>query len=214
MPHRLLLGRLRQLRLTILPDRSEHDIASGARFGRSDQQILIDQIAHQIDGLHPGGTVAVEELDGAFERERPGNDGEPAEEPLLFRAQQHVTPADGAAKGAMPVGRVPRSAGQQIETAGQELPNLVQRKMPHPGRRQLDRQRQIIELLHDRGDPLQRRPVGLEGGIARARPLDEQANGRMIRQLFVTGADRRERADAHLSLTDQPQRHPAGDQQR
>ena len=99
----------------------------------------------------------------------------------------------------MPAGRAAVAAAQQREPVRQPPVDLLERHRPHPGRGELDRQRQAVKAGDDAGDERLGEPDARPGGH---RPLLEQPGG-------VAGVQLAEQVDA---LGGDRERRPAGDE--
>ncbi len=87
---------------------------------------------------------------GGVERAAAGEHGQAAEERLLRRAQQGVTPGDRVAQRPLAGGGIAWTAGEHIEAT---LKPRTQRRgwqHPHTGRGQLNGERQAVEPPADR----------------------------------------------------------------
>ena len=127
----------------------------------------------------------------ASRRQPPTKTREAREERLLLRQQQVVAPGDRPAQRLLARGEVLRAARQQRQPLVEAAQERRRRERPHPGRRQLDRQRQAVQpdadLRHGRRVHV---AEGEVGGRA-ARPLDEQPHRLGVRTASATAGRRR-----------------------
>jgi hypothetical protein len=131
-------------------------------------------------------------------------------------AQQVIAPGDRGAQGALPVRRVLARADQQAQRVLQPRQDRLRRQQLDPRGRQLDRQRQAVEPLHDPRDRPSVLLVDGEPGHQCSRPRGEQLR-RLTRR---DRGDRRcparfrhaERGHSELLLARRVQRRAARDQ--
>ncbi len=99
------------------------------------------KIASRIaDGLH------------RFQRATAEEHRKPAEESLLGRVEESVTPVDGAAKSLLTGRQVAGAAGQQVEAAFQARQHGGRREQLDARRRQFDGEGQTVEASADGSD--------------------------------------------------------------
>jgi hypothetical protein len=97
---------------------------------------------------------------------------QPPEDRLLLRREQVVAPADRRPQGPLPLRRIARTAGQQRQAPLDPLQNLLGRERSHARRRQLERERQMVEPAADLEDAV----VRLEVRAHHAGPREEEAD--------------------------------------
>jgi hypothetical protein len=174
-----------------LADGLQHPVADpGPGLGHA-QQRLVDEAADRVEG-----TGAEHDL-RRLERETVLEQRQPPQGALLAGVQQVPGPLDDREQGLVPVGSTAVAAAQQREPVLEPPVDLLDRHGAHPGRGELDRQRQAVEPADDTGhDRLGETHARSRGD----RPLAEQL-GRVARLQFA------ERVDA---LGGDRQRGPAG----
>ena len=118
-----------------------------------------------------------------------GEDGEPGEEPALFRGEQVVAPGDGAAQRPLALGLVARPA-REVEAPAEPLEDRRRAHDPDAGRGELDRQREAVEALADRPDRGQRVLAEDEVGAVRTGAIDEQGDAGASTSSGGTGCPR------------------------
>ena len=150
-PGQLLLPTRRQLLQSILPHRLQHHEA------RLTPPTLC--LAHQAVLAQPLYAAKYIELairvGDRFRRLQgaaPDEDGQAAEQPLLVGIKEVVAPRDRIAERAVPGWGITGAAGQQRQSLLQPRQQRLWGEQPHPGRRQLDGQRQPIQAPADLGD--------------------------------------------------------------
>jgi hypothetical protein len=146
-----------------------------------------------------------------------GEHGETGEEGPLARRQQVDAPGDGPAQRLLPFRPVPPAAHQEGEAVLQPLEQRLRRQQLHPGRGQLDGERQPVEVPADRrhGGPVVWRE--LEAGPCRLGPVDEEADGLVLgeevrRRQMPVALRHAQRRDGVLVLPPDAEPHPAADQ--
>src|ERR1700741_2323126 len=117
----------------------------GISGGSLADQALIEQRRYTIERIEPQVFLCVADRLNRFEGASSHKDRKPAEELLLGRRQQVVTPVNRAPQGALPLGEVMSPAGQQFQPAGDSGQKAGGSQNPDARRRQLDRQRQTVQ---------------------------------------------------------------------
>jgi len=100
------------------------------------QQAFLDQRRH----LRPGRLADL--LDGV-ERATDGEDGQPAEQPLLGRVEQRMAPGDRLPQRLLAGRQVTRAVGEQAEQAAR----LKGERDCRPGSSEVDPEREPVGLL-------------------------------------------------------------------
>ena len=174
----------------VLADRLEHReaLAVGA------YEALVDEGADRLD---VGAAHGLDRLECAA----PGEDGHPEKERLLCLSEQVEAPADRVAQGAMPVGGVAGAGGEQLQWVLEPGEDPGRGEHFHSCRRQLDCERQAVEVVADLRTRGEVYLVGLEIGAYRACPFEEHTH-------CSVGAEWIERK---LLLAADPQPSAAGD---
>ncbi len=126
-----------------------------------DHQGLVHQMGQQVGDILDLDLVAGAHGLGRLQRATPGEDGEQLEHVLLVVEQQVVAPLHHRPEGLLPRQRRASPAGQEPEPIVETVRELLHGDHPHPGGRQLDRQREAIEAGADVLD---------DGGWRRASP--------------------------------------------
>src|SRR5262249_28341318 len=135
------------------------------------------------------------------------------ERALLLRAEQVIAPRDRGAHRLLALREIARTDGGEQHVAIEATEQFVWRQSFHPRRRELQRERQRVELLTDRlyrGAVLRRET---EVGLHVTNPLDEQAHCRDAVQISRFLCTERERADREFALSPYAQRRAAGDEE-
>lgn len=129
----------------------------------------------------------------------PGKHRQAAEQRLLRRREQVVTPGEGRAQRALPRRQIERPTGQELQPSLQARQQRVRRRDPDAGGGQLQRERQSVhppaDRRHRRGVPFGENEIRLD----RRRRLHEQGDGGV----------RRERVQRRQAL--RVRRHQGGD---
>ena len=129
-----------------------------------------------------------------------------------MRIEQLITPVHGGPQRLLPQRRGPVARVEQLEPVAQPVGDLLDRQGAHPGRGQLDAERDAVQRA---AQPGHRRRVVLgqgEAGPGARGPGGEQADGLVGREFGVAGAVGRqvERRHPPDGLAPDPQRLPAG----
>jgi hypothetical protein len=123
---------------------------------------------------------------GCLQAERAGEDRETTQQDAFKLVQQLVTPVERRPQRLVPRRGRPPSAGQQteaiVETGGESL----DAERGGTRRRQLDRQRESVELPADRCNYRHKAAVRRKTRLCRPRPLDEQPNGAVAQGIVVS----------------------------
>ena len=115
-----------------------------------------------------------------LQRRAPREHRQAAEERALGRGEQVLAPGDGRPHRLLPLLQVACPSRQQLEAVGEAGEQRLGRQQLDPRGRQLDRQRQAIQLGADLGDG---RDVGGGDGEVhprRLRPFDEERHRRIL----------------------------------
>ena len=136
----------------------------------------------------------------AVETAPSGEHREPREQPPFVVEQQVVAPVDDGAQGLVARQRRAAPTGEHTEPVVEQTDELVQRQYPESGRRQLQRERQMIEPAAQLGDDRLRVGVDRERGAHRRAAIGEQLDG----GVDVEPTDREQRLAGH------PERLTAG----
>src|SRR5262245_39994897 len=86
-----------------------------------------------------------------IDAEAAAQDAKATEGPLLLRAQQTIAPRDRRAQGLLPFWKIARRDRREQDVAIETSDQLLGGQGLHPRRDELQRERQRIELLTDRG---------------------------------------------------------------
>ena len=179
----------RELHPAELADRLQHPVADPGRGLPDAQQRLVDEAADRVEGT--GAEHGLRRL----EREAVVEQRQPAQRALLVGVQQVPGPLDDREQGLVPVGRAAVAAAQQREPVLEPAVDLLDRHGAHPGRGELDRQRQAVKPADDTGHGLLGEPDARPRGD---RPLAEQlrrvARLQLAEQVDALGGDRERRA--------------------
>jgi hypothetical protein len=175
-----LLAACHQLLQREFADRLQHAVARLDRAGHGPHEVLLHQ--PRDEGQHVRLRVAHGHGFRRRQREAAGKDAQAAKDLLLLRAEEGVAPGDGVANGALPRRRIARALFQQGQAALQAVAQGRQGEGAGLARGQLDGEWQPVELAADLGHIGQRVVTG-ERGAGRARPLDEELDGRVGRQV-------------------------------
>ena len=204
---RLFLARLGQPGPRVLRHRLQQPVSVAVRAALDRHQRLLGQRLQR--GQHvprevgpPGDTLDVVEPETSDEyRQQP-------EQRLLLLRQEAVAPVERRPHGAVPLRPVGTFGLQHLVEPFEEH---RRREQPASGGRQLERQRDPGQADADRLDRLGVTRRGAPAGGDVRRPFEQQADGRC---LAGTRLGEREGLDRELVLGPQPQRCPAGDEQR
>ncbi len=140
-----VLAGARELHQAELAYRLQHPVADPGRGLADVQQRLVDEAADRVDG------TGAEHSLGRLERETVMEQRQPPQRALLTGVQQVPGPLDDREQGLMPVGSTAVAAAQQREPVLEPPVDLLDRHGAHPGRGELDRQRQAVEPADDTG---------------------------------------------------------------
>ena len=196
----------------VLPDRVQQPVPGVAgRLAVQHHQRLVDQRDEQPeDLLGPDGLVRAHLLGHV---QVPAGEGrQPPQQHLLGLVQQLIAPVHGGPQRLLAQRRGPVARVEQLEPVAQPALDLLHRQRPHPGRGQLDAQRDAVQRpaqpRHRRGVVAGQRETwpGPRG------PGREQPHRLVRRQLGAVGAVRRQVQRRHPPhrLAPHPQRLPAG----
>jgi hypothetical protein len=152
----LLVGELLSRELA---NRLEHPEASRVP---ATQQALVHERLHQVD-------VGVADPLSGFQRPAAAEDGELREQLLLIGFEQLVRPLDRRPQRLLAHLGVP-AAAQEVEAVAQSFEELSGREQGHACGRELECERQVVELRAQLVELLVRLVVGLR----RTRPRDEE----------------------------------------
>ncbi len=136
----------------VLPDRAEQLKAGACRGVLHPQQRLVREPGQQLQQPPRTDVVPGRHPLGGRQRKAAREHSQPPEHRPLVRLQQVVTPVQGRPQGLMPGRCRAGSADQHPEHVLQPLGQLLRGQDPHPGRGQLDGQRQAVQppaYLHD-----------------------------------------------------------------
>ena len=179
------------------------------------QETLLNQRRQSLKGIDSQLSRAADRLD-RVQRPSAGEDGEPAQQPLLRRLQQLVAPVDRAAQRLLTGGQIPRTAAQEREPASEPSQDRLRTEDACPCGSELDRQWQAVQAGHDLGDRRHGFVGDREVRAHRHRPLDEQLHRLVARKrLEARQAGRIRDAqwwDGKLALALEVQDGAAGDE--
>ena len=167
----------------VLPDRVEEPEPGLAGGGLLDlDQALVDERHQPVEDVAADlGRRTADRL-GRGEVAPGGEDRQPVEQPLPAVVEQVVAPGDRAAQRLLAFGQVARAGRQDIELVIEPDQDRVGAEELDPGRGQLDRERHPVEPGADRGHGRRVLVGDREAGADRDRPLDEQADRRVLTQ--------------------------------
>ncbi len=147
----------------VLADRLQHPVAAGGGgLARAQEALREQRVQEREVGVCDGG--------GGLGGRAAGEDGEGAEGALLLGDEQVVAPGDGGEQGVV-AGVVLAAAGQELEVAVEGAQELCRGVEVGSRGRQLERERERVEALAERGHVL---VGGVEGGVGEARALAEE----------------------------------------
>jgi hypothetical protein len=153
--------------------RLQHPIAGAGTAGRRDHHRLVDEPGEQGEHLDVGcfrlGAHPVDGVEFGAAREHRHS----RKQALFWSGQQPVGPVDGRGEALVPRLRGARAAHQELAVV-EPLPELGGTHHPHPGRSELDRERQPVEAQADLRDGAADLPVRVEVRPGAAGPVDEQ----------------------------------------
>ena len=101
--------------------------------------------------------------------------------------EQVVAPLDRRAQRPLALGQVAGAAGEQRQPLVEPLEELLGRERLDARGGELEREREVVEAAADLGDGL----VGLEVGLDRARPREEEADRLLVRRAAAPGTPAR-----------------------
>ena len=101
-------------------------------------------------------------------------DGQLGEQALLGTAEELVAPVDGGSDRALPIGRVVRAVGEELELAVEPAQQRGRREQADPGSGELDGQRQPVQPSAHLAEDLLSGRVDLESGVGHPGSLGEQ----------------------------------------
>ena len=134
----ICLAALNQPRECVFPDCLQHRVALTI----TDDETAIHERLERVE-------VCVADRLRPREREPSGEHGEPREQTLLRLAQEVVAPADGRVERVLAPRSVTWAPGQQWKALIEAQQDLSRRQGLGPGRREFDRQRQVVNSLAD-----------------------------------------------------------------
>ena len=138
----VVLAGLDELQPAELAHRLQHPVAHRAARVEHGEQRLVDERAHVVE------RVVTEHGIRPVEREAVVEGRQPAQRPTLGVVQQVPRPVDDGEQRLVPVGRGAVAAAQQGEPVVEAAVDVLDRHRAHPGRRELDGQRQPVEPAH------------------------------------------------------------------
>src|SRR5438477_2971945 len=139
-----------------------HGLEHRESFALPADQALVNERLELVD-------VRIADLFGGLERAAPVEGRETFEQPLLVRLKEVVAPCDGRPQSLLP--RIDPAPGlEEVQSFGESGEQLPGRQDPDPRGRQLQRQRQVVELSAQ----LLNDWAGLEPGIGRLGATDEE----------------------------------------
>ena len=147
-------------------------------------QTFIDHGSHAVEYVKAKIALGVAHGFRPFQSAAAGKDGKPAEESLLRRIEQAVTPVHGAAKSLLPGRQVAGTAGQQVQTAFEAGQHGGRRKQLDARCRQLDGQGQAIQASADGGHSGCIFPGEREFVLNGLRAFHKEGNGGKARKHF------------------------------
>lgn len=169
--HRFGLTRPQQLRARVLAHRLQQVIARRPAIYLLDQhQGFIHQARQQIQHI-----LLVDPIPSAYrlrgvECPPAGKGREPAQQRALAAREQVIAPIDQRALRLLARQRRPAATSEQAEAVVEPLRHLLHRHRTHPGRGQLQRQRNAIQPAADLGNdgrvPRGQREAGQRGGCS------------------------------------------------
>jgi hypothetical protein len=176
--HPRRLARLGQALEREQAHRLEHPVAR--RFAGVDaDQRLVDEAAEDVE-QRPGVDRAVFAVrgDGLGQPQREAADehAEPPKHRLLVRVEQRMAPFERGLQRLVARHRVARAAGEQAQALSEPLMQALHAQQLDARRRELDGQRQTVELAADRAYDGRGRRLESETAVDRTRPFDEQAD--------------------------------------
>ena len=130
-------------RLAVLADGLEHAVASRAVVVLVErQQRLLDQ-----RGQRASDEVRLGARDGdrRFRRERCGDDRDALQQVPLRGVEQLAAPVDHRPQARVPLGQPAQRVVEQGEPVGQAAEHVLDRHRPQPRRRELERERQVVQ---------------------------------------------------------------------
>jgi hypothetical protein len=165
----------------------------------------VGQAADEVE--RRSGTKGWDRADGlgGVERERPGQHGEPAVRDPLVGGGEAVAPVDLLVQVPLP-GRPAAQPGQRARFATEAVGDLGEGEGSHPGRGELDPQRQTVHGRADAGERRAVRPVDLGRLTPGPGPFEEQRDRRARRErVGGVGDGQRERSQLleHLAVDSQ-----------
>ncbi len=199
--------------LAVLPERLQHSIA-GLGAGNRLQQRLVGQGREQVGHLLRRHVRAGADPLGRVRADAAGEDRQPVGQPALGRLQQVPAPRDDGPQRPVPGQRGAAAAGEQPEPVVQPVGDLLDRHRPHPGRGQLDGQRQPVQPAADLHHGTDGYLVDGEPRPHGRGPVGEQPDRRVLQGPLRRRASRRqaERRDRGQCLAGDAERLPAGGQ--
>ena len=219
VPGRRLLAASRQLITGKLADGLQHRKAGlGARWFFPADQVLVQQRTDPVQGVGPEVNQSAGDGLRRLEREATGEDRQVAEERLLVRGQQVVTPGDRVAHRALACGQIASAAGQQGQPRLQASQERGRREHLDPRRGQLDRQRQAVDAATDLSDGVRvvwrEDEVRLDRLGPRHEQADRRAPGDLLDTAILVQIGQFKRRNRELVLPGDAQADSAGDEDR
>ena len=177
---------------------------------------MVDQLLQRVKNRYPEvQRFRADRLDALQADAAPEHRGRREQAPGCI-AQQVIAPGNRGTQGALPVRRIPAAADQQAQRVLQPRQDRRRRQQLDPRGRQLDRQRQAVEPLHDPRDRPSVLLVDGETGHQSTRPRGEQLRRLTRRDRGDRPCPARfrhaQRGHRELLLAGQVQRRAARDQ--
>ncbi len=202
------LPTLREAQQGVLANGDEHAKARLALDLRLPHETLLDERAQDVEGIGLSAHLFDLPKHRATDEHR-----EAPEEALLARVQEVPAPCDRPIESSLALRQVPRGRREHVEALPQLRKHRLRGQDLAARRRELDRERQAVEPVHDLGDS--RGVVGRDPkvGTHGHRPLDEEPDGVGLGKHLERGQPFRigklERRDRELLLSRYAERRAA-----
>ncbi len=176
--HRRRLVGFDQLLAGVLADRLEHPVAGRGAAIRKHERAIHEagQAVREVDRIDL--PVVVADDPGSHGHRPPAREhGQAPQQPAVLVREQVPAPVDQRVQRLLARDRGPAATGQEPEPVTEPEGDVLGRHRRHPGRGQLDRERDAVEPATDLRDRRDVRGVEHERWIGAGRALGEQPDG-------------------------------------
>ena len=165
--------------LGVLADRLQHVVAGLGTGAVDDDERLVDQARQHVEHIVRGSVLARDDELRGFEGAAAGEDREAREDEPLHRGEEVVRPVDRGAQRVVTLHATP-AAGEEPEALVNAARQLFDAEHAGAGSGELDRQGHAVQPAAEARDDRRPPVVQSERRVERNRPLDEEADRRVL----------------------------------